>query len=203
MADFELAATAATAEQKPTYAFLLGLVFRDPPVPARSGTRRATFGRTLMSLVTILRQHRVSCSASTRQKLYFPGTRDSEPIVSETVAARLLPDNALRPSAAHPFSRPSGSGYCSYIAHWHQALDLPKGPLFGGHMRKPRPASYNPAQALNLIASDRTGIPLVCPSCASAQFEREPALMPPPPRSHVTLRCETCGRVARYIAGAA
>ena len=70
-------------------------------------------------------------------------------------------------------------------------------------MRKPRPASYNPAQALNLIASDRTGIPLVCPSCASAQFEREPALMPPPPRSHVTLRSETCGRVARYIAGAA
>ena len=70
-------------------------------------------------------------------------------------------------------------------------------------MRKPRPASYNPAQALNLIASDRTGIPLVCPSCASAQFEREPTFMPPPPRSHVTLRCETCGRVARYIAGAA
>ena len=86
---------------------------------------------------------------------------------------------------------------------WHKTPDLPKGPQSGGYMRKPRPASYNPAQALNLIASDRTGIPLVCPSCASAQFEREPALMPPPPRSHVTLRCETCGRVARYIAGAA
>ena len=27
-------------------------------------------------------------------------------------------------------------------------------------MRKPRPATYNPAQALNLIANDRTGTPL-------------------------------------------
>lgn len=70
-------------------------------------------------------------------------------------------------------------------------------------MRKPRPASYNPAQALNLIATDRSGSPLVCPSCASASFEREPSIMPPPPRSHVTLKCGTCGRTARYIAGAA
>lgn len=107
------------------------------------------------------------------------------------------------PALDAAFFNPSFGGYHSPIAHWHRAPDLPKGPQFGGYMRKPRPASYNPAQALNLIASDRTGIPLVCPSCASAQFEREPALMPPPPRSHVTLRCETCGRVARYIAGAA
>ena len=69
-------------------------------------------------------------------------------------------------------------------------------------MRKPRPATYNPAQALNLIANDRTGTPLSCPSC-SGPIEREPAIAPPPPHSHVTLRCISCGRVARYIAGAA
>ena len=69
-------------------------------------------------------------------------------------------------------------------------------------MRKPRPASYNPAQALNLIASDRSGLPLSCPSC-SGLIERNPLEMPPPPRSQVTLRCSECGRFARYIAGAA
>ena len=40
-------------------------------------------------------------------------------------------------------------------------------------MRKPRPATYNPAQALNLIANDRTGTPLSCPSC-SGPIERTP-----------------------------
>jgi hypothetical protein len=69
-------------------------------------------------------------------------------------------------------------------------------------MRKPRPATYNPAQALNLIASDRTGSPLSCPSCSGA-IERSPNEFPPAPRSHVTLKCSACGRVARYIAGAA
>ena len=49
---------------------------------------------------------------------------------------------------------------------------------------------------------DRNGTPLSCPSC-SGDIERDPALMPPPPRSHVTLRCTNCGRFARYIAGAA
>jgi hypothetical protein len=69
-------------------------------------------------------------------------------------------------------------------------------------MRKPRPATYNPAQALNLIANDRTGSPLSCPSC-SGPIERTPRQFPPAPRSQVTLRCQTCGRIARYIAGAA
>lgn len=73
---------------------------------------------------------------------------------------------------------------------------------FGGVMRKPRPATYNPAQALHLIASDRTGSPLSCPSC-SGNIERSPNLTPPAPHSHVTLKCTSCGRVARYIAGAA
>lgn len=69
-------------------------------------------------------------------------------------------------------------------------------------MRKPRPATYNPAQALHLIASDRTGSPLSCPSC-SGNIERSPSVIPPAPHSHVTLKCTACGRVARYIAGAA
>jgi len=69
-------------------------------------------------------------------------------------------------------------------------------------MRKPRPATFNPAQALNLIANDRTGSPLSCPSCSGA-IERSPGEFPPAPRSHVTLKCSACGRIARYIAGAA
>lgn len=72
----------------------------------------------------------------------------------------------------------------------------------GGPMRKPRPATYNPVQALHLIANDRNGSPLSCPSC-SGQIERTPDDFPPPPRSQVTLQCRECGRVARYIAGAA
>jgi hypothetical protein len=67
-------------------------------------------------------------------------------------------------------------------------------------MRKPRPAQYNPAQALHLISNDRVGSPLSCPSC-SGQVEREPREAPP--RAQVTLRCCQCGRLARYIAGAA
>lgn len=69
-------------------------------------------------------------------------------------------------------------------------------------MRKPRPASYNPAQALNLIANDRNGTALSCPSC-SGSIERDPLAIPPPPRSQVTLKCTNCGRFAKYIAGAA
>jgi hypothetical protein len=69
-------------------------------------------------------------------------------------------------------------------------------------MRKPRPNTYNPAQALHLISHDRTGSPLSCPSCAGS-IERDPAMSPPLPRAHITLRCVTCGRFARYIAGAA
>ena len=69
-------------------------------------------------------------------------------------------------------------------------------------MRKPRPATYNPAQALHLIASDRNGSPLSCPSC-SGSIERSPDGDHLPPRSQVTLRCKQCGRFARYVAGAA
>ena len=69
-------------------------------------------------------------------------------------------------------------------------------------MRKPRPNTYNPAQALHLITSDRTGTPLSCPSC-SGPIERTPDEADVTPRAQVTLRCQQCGRLARYIAGAA
>lgn len=69
-------------------------------------------------------------------------------------------------------------------------------------MRKPRPATYNPAQALSLITHDRHGKPLSCPSC-SGSISRHPDHEPPPPTTHVTLTCKECGRIARYIAGAA
>ncbi len=67
-------------------------------------------------------------------------------------------------------------------------------------MRKPRPNTYNPAQALHLIAADRTGLPLSCPSC-EGHIERDPVSHPPAQHSHVTLTCASCGRLARYIAG--
>lgn len=66
-------------------------------------------------------------------------------------------------------------------------------------MRKPRPATFNPAQALQLIAKDRTGSALSCPSC-SGSIARHPDLAPPPPGAQVTLQCSKCGRVARYVA---
>jgi hypothetical protein len=69
-------------------------------------------------------------------------------------------------------------------------------------MRKPRPNAYNPAQALFLISNDRSGSPLSCPSCAGS-IERDPLKIPPPPYTHVTLRCKSCGRSAHYVAGAA
>jgi predicted RNA-binding Zn-ribbon protein involved in translation (DUF1610 family) len=70
-------------------------------------------------------------------------------------------------------------------------------------MRKPRPNTYNPAQVLTLVTTDRNGRPLSCPACGASSIEREPVVIPPPPQSHVTLKCAKCGRVARYIAGAA
>jgi uncharacterized protein with PIN domain len=69
-------------------------------------------------------------------------------------------------------------------------------------MRKPRPAQYNPAQALHLIANDRSRTPLSCPSC-SGPIERTPDEPDLSPHAQVTLRCRNCGRLARYIAGAA
>jgi DNA-directed RNA polymerase subunit RPC12/RpoP len=69
-------------------------------------------------------------------------------------------------------------------------------------MRKPRPAAYNPVQALHLIASDRNNEQLRCPSC-TGKIDRDPGRQLSRPSAHVTLRCTACGRIARYIAGAA
>ena len=69
-------------------------------------------------------------------------------------------------------------------------------------MRKPRPATFNPAQALHLIARDRSGSHLSCPTC-SGSIMRHPEQSPPPPGAHVTLKCAGCGRVARYVAARA
>jgi hypothetical protein len=69
-------------------------------------------------------------------------------------------------------------------------------------MRKPRPATFNPAQALHLIAKDSSGSALSCPSC-SGEINRYPDQFPPPPRAQVTLKCAACGRTARYVAGPA
>jgi hypothetical protein len=76
------------------------------------------------------------------------------------------------------------------------------GRAFGGPMRKPRPVTYNPAQVLHLINSDRHGVPLSCP-CCSGMIDRDPPQYPPAPLSHVTLKCRGCGRTAKYIASAA
>jgi hypothetical protein len=70
-------------------------------------------------------------------------------------------------------------------------------------MRKPRPVTYNPAQVLTLVNTDKHGDPLHCPACGASNIHRDPDITPPPPRAHVTLQCERCGRVARYIVGAA
>ena len=96
--------------------------------------------------------------------------------------------------------RPFG-GYCSSARPGADSPGWFEIPI-GGPMRKPRPATYNPVQALHLIANDRNGSPLSCPSC-SGQIARTPDDFPPPPRSQVTLQCRECGRLARYIAGAA
>ena len=70
-------------------------------------------------------------------------------------------------------------------------------------MRKRRPSSYNPEQTIDLVSGDRKGAPIAfCPSC-SGRIERLPQSFPPPPASHVTLRCTKCGRSAHYVAGAA
>ena len=45
-------------------------------------------------------------------------------------------------------------------------------------MRKPRPATFNPAQALHPIAKDRSGSALSCPSC-SGEITRHPDQFPP------------------------
>ena len=62
---------------------------------------------------------------------------------------------------------------------------------------------YRAGEALNLIAADRDGKALVCPSCGAAAIERSPrrsAKDPGGESGKVTLHCGACGRSAVYLA---
>ena len=70
------------------------------------------------------------------------------------------------------------------------------------------------APALPAIVGGLGVVEALLPQAALDHVERErevvllgtspgPGSVPPPARSHVTLRCSKCGRVAKYIAGAA
>jgi len=64
---------------------------------------------------------------------------------------------------------------------------------------------YRAQEALALIAADRDGEPLVCPSCGSPEVGRPPRRRdskgPAEPR-RVTLACADCGRQALYTPAA-
>jgi len=64
---------------------------------------------------------------------------------------------------------------------------------------------YRAQEALALIAADRDGEPLVCPSCGSPKVARTPRRRnskgPAEPR-RVTLACAECGRQALYTPAA-
>jgi hypothetical protein len=62
---------------------------------------------------------------------------------------------------------------------------------------------YRPGEALALIALDRDGKPLACPSCGAARVVRTPKRPPkgtPDDAGRITLHCEACGRHASYLA---
>ena len=62
---------------------------------------------------------------------------------------------------------------------------------------------YRAGEALTLIALDREGKTLVCPSCGAAKVARTPKR---PLRGHeseegrISLHCDACGRNASYLA---
>ena len=62
---------------------------------------------------------------------------------------------------------------------------------------------YRASEALTLIAADRAGEPLVCPSCGAKAIQRVPRRHPEgqalPEGEHVSLTCRRCGRHASYI----
>ena len=58
---------------------------------------------------------------------------------------------------------------------------------------------YRPGEALTLIALDREGKPLVCPSCGAAKVLRTPKRIAPGEAGRVTLHCDACGRNASYL----
>lgn len=61
---------------------------------------------------------------------------------------------------------------------------------------------YRAGEALTLIALDREGKSLVCPSCGAAKVLRipkRPTRTDPSEAGRVTLHCDACGRVASYL----
>lgn len=58
---------------------------------------------------------------------------------------------------------------------------------------------YRPGEALSLIALDREGKTLVCPSCGAAKVLRTPKRAAPAEAGRVTLHCDACGRNASYL----
>lgn len=60
---------------------------------------------------------------------------------------------------------------------------------------------YRAPEALMLIAADREGKPLICPSCGSTEVVRIPERRGTEnaPVGRVTLRCAACTRCAVYI----
>jgi hypothetical protein len=58
---------------------------------------------------------------------------------------------------------------------------------------------YRPGEALSLIALDREGKTLVCPSCGAAKVLRTPKRTAPAEAGRVTLHCDACGRNASYL----
>jgi RNase P subunit RPR2 len=61
---------------------------------------------------------------------------------------------------------------------------------------------YRAGEALTLIALDREGKSLICPSCGAARVARIPKRSPrvdPHESGRVTLHCDACGRNASYL----
>lgn len=58
---------------------------------------------------------------------------------------------------------------------------------------------YRAPEALILIALDREGKPLVCPSCTSTDIARVPRREDEEAAGRVTMTCKACGRHASYL----
>jgi transcription elongation factor Elf1 len=58
---------------------------------------------------------------------------------------------------------------------------------------------YRAGEALTLIALDREGKSLTCPSCGGTKVVRTPKRAAPAEAGRVTLHCDACGRHASYL----
>lgn len=61
---------------------------------------------------------------------------------------------------------------------------------------------FRAPEALALVAADRDGKPLVCPSCGTESITRtpkRPSASAPPELGRIALHCTKCGRSAAYL----